>query len=256
MQGATLDLSVAPAWFQTTWFLLLCVASGDLAGGWRFTGFRVRQVAAGMNARFDERLAERTRIAQELHDTLLQGFLSASMQVHVAKDTLPADSQIKPILTRALQLMGQVIEEGRNAVRGLRLSQMRLAGPGAGLRENSAGDPPWPAPMATKVEFRVIAEGQPQAAAPAAARRSLPDWPGGGDQRVSPCARRSQIEVELRYGSSQFRLVVRDDGCGIESEFCDRPGRTLGALWNAGDGRSAWAPRLQRVQQGLGGHRS
>ena len=42
-----------------------------------------------MNARFDERLAERTRIAQELHDTLLQGFLSASMQVHVAADHLP-----------------------------------------------------------------------------------------------------------------------------------------------------------------------
>ena len=87
-----------------------------------FYRLRVRQVAAGINARFDERLAERTRIAQELHDTLLQGFLSASMQVHVAADCLPADSQAKPILTRALQLMSQVIEEGRNAVRGLRLS--------------------------------------------------------------------------------------------------------------------------------------
>ena len=48
----------------------------------------------------EERLAERTRIAQELHDTLLQGFLSSSMQVHVAADRLPEDSPSKPILER------------------------------------------------------------------------------------------------------------------------------------------------------------
>jgi signal transduction histidine kinase len=66
---------------------------------------RVSRIAAGINARFDERLAERTRIAQELHDTLLQGFLSASMQVHVGTDCLPTDSAARPILTRALQLM-------------------------------------------------------------------------------------------------------------------------------------------------------
>jgi len=82
----------------------------------------MRQLTSHLNLRFEERLAERTRIAQELHDTLLQGFLSASMQVYVATDSLPADSQAKPTLTRALQLMKQVIEEGRNAIRGLRLS--------------------------------------------------------------------------------------------------------------------------------------
>ena len=72
--------------------------------------------------RFEERLAERTRIAQELHDTLLQGFLSASMQLHVADDHIDADSPAKPFVGRVLELMGRVIDEGRNAVRGLRLS--------------------------------------------------------------------------------------------------------------------------------------
>ena len=75
-----------------------------------------------MNMRFEERLAERTRIAQELHDTLLQGFLSASMQLHVADDHIDADSPAKPFVGRVLELMGRVIDEGRNAVRGLRLS--------------------------------------------------------------------------------------------------------------------------------------
>src|SRR2546425_10181456 len=67
-------------------------------------------------------LAERIRIAQELHDTLLQGFVSASMQLHVAVDRLPVDSSAKPVLRRVLQLMTQVIEEGRNAVLRLRSS--------------------------------------------------------------------------------------------------------------------------------------
>jgi signal transduction histidine kinase len=71
--------------------------------------------------RFEERLAERTRIAQELHDTLLQGFLSASMQLHVTNDDLPENSRAKASVSRMLELMGRVIEEGRHAFRGLRL---------------------------------------------------------------------------------------------------------------------------------------
>lgn len=69
---------------------------------------------------FEARLAERTRIAQDLHDTLLQGLVSASMQLHVANDHLTDDSAAKPMVGRVMQLMTQVIEEGRDAVRGLR----------------------------------------------------------------------------------------------------------------------------------------
>ena len=92
-----------------------------------------------LNLRFEERLGERTRIAQELHDTLLQGFLSASMQLHVAVDRLPADSPVRPSMGRVLQLMSQVIEEGRNAVRGLRSPQSASAGSGAGVCACPAG---------------------------------------------------------------------------------------------------------------------
>ena len=95
--GAALNFSVSPAWYQTAWFTVLCVACGIFLV-LLLCRLRVSQIAAGINARFDERLAERTRIAQELHDTLLQGFLSASMQVHTASDCLPADSEAKPIL--------------------------------------------------------------------------------------------------------------------------------------------------------------
>jgi signal transduction histidine kinase len=69
---------------------------------------------------------ERTRIAWELHDTLLRAFLSASMQLGVAVDGLPSDSPVKPRLDHMLQLMGQAIKGGRNAIQGLRSQNLAL----------------------------------------------------------------------------------------------------------------------------------
>src|ERR1700740_3745633 len=84
--------------------------------------FRLRPTFAEMRARLDERLAERTRIAQDLHDTVLQGIVSAAMQLHVAVDQLPANSPTTLRLSRVLELMRHAMENGRNAVRGLRSS--------------------------------------------------------------------------------------------------------------------------------------
>lgn len=90
-----------PLVWQTWWFRASVVIACLMAALALYRR-RLHQMTQRLNVRFEERLAERTRIAQELHDTLLQGFLSASMQVHVAADRLPPDSQIKPGLMRAL----------------------------------------------------------------------------------------------------------------------------------------------------------
>ena len=116
--------------------------------------FRLLQVTRQLNVRFEERLAERTLIAQELHDTLLQGFLSASMQLDVAVDQLPESSPVRPRLVRVLDLMRQVIDEGRNALRGLRLSNnssedIAVALSSINQELNSGGE----------TGFRVIVEG-------------------------------------------------------------------------------------------------
>ena len=81
-------IAIAPQLWQTTWFRVGSVVAFVLgaAGLYRL---RMHQVARGLSVRFEERLAERTRIAQDLHDTLLQGFVSASMQLHVAADRVP-----------------------------------------------------------------------------------------------------------------------------------------------------------------------
>ncbi len=134
----TVPFVIDPAFWQTRWFQALCLAACVLVIVALYR-LRMYQLTRQLNVRFQERLAERTRIAQELHDTLLQGFVSASMQLDVAEDQLPDDSPTKPVLKRVLQLMGRVTEEGRNALRGLRTADNRQPRPRTGLLAHAAG---------------------------------------------------------------------------------------------------------------------
>jgi signal transduction histidine kinase len=205
-----------PFW-RKWWFALACVIGGVLAvfGLYRL---RLYQLTQKMNLRFEERLAERMRVAQELHDTLLQGVISASMQLHVAVEQLPADSPVHPALGRILQLMGQVIEEGRNTLRGLRSSN---EGPDdvehAFLRiQQELG-------MDDKVGFRVVVEGSPLPLK-AFVRDEVHSI---GREAVVNALRHSggsSIEVELEYAANQMRVLIRDNGRGIDPEVL-RAGR-------------------------------
>jgi len=175
---------------------------------------RLRQATNRINLSFQERLAERTRIAQELHDTLLQGFLSASMQVHVAADRLPDDSAVKPTLNRALELMRQVIDEGRNAVRGLRSTRsasLDLEQSFARIQQEIAGSDP----DSERVEFRVVVGGERRPLHPV-----LRDevYRIGREAVINAFrhAHAGKIEMELRYSARNLTLMVRDDGRGID----------------------------------------
>jgi signal transduction histidine kinase/ligand-binding sensor domain-containing protein len=131
--GATLDFSIAPAWYQTYLFRLLCVIGGILII-WAFYRFRVRQIAKTINASFDERLAERTRLARELHDTLLQTIQGSKM---VADDAL--DQPTDPVRTRrALEQLsewqGQAMREVRTALNSLRSSTTQVNDLAGGLQ--------------------------------------------------------------------------------------------------------------------------
>ena len=147
---------VEPAIWQTWWFRFSCIAAAVFVM-LSFYRLWLLRTTRQLNVRFEERLAERTRIAQDLHDTLLQGFLSASMQLHVAADRIAMDSPAKPIISRVLQLMGQVIEEGRDAVRGL-----RSPGTESDNLELAFSRIPQELAMQQAVDFRVIVEGQAQ----------------------------------------------------------------------------------------------
>jgi ligand-binding sensor domain-containing protein/signal transduction histidine kinase len=208
---ATIRFEIMPRFWQTWWFQLsggvVCVLV--LLALYRFRLYRLMQQ---LNVRFEERLAERTRIAQDLHDTLLQGFLSTSMQLYVAADQLPADSPAKPQLNRVLQLMRQVIDEGRNAVSGLRSSDMNsqdLAQAFSRTRQELA--------IEDQVKFRVIVEGQIRPLHPIIRDEVYRI----GREALVNAFRHSKarsIEVEVEYARNYLRIFVRDDGCGIDPQ--------------------------------------
>jgi len=213
---ASIAFNVEPAFWQTWWFraaVILGLALTTIA----FYRLRLRQLTADLNMRFEERLAERTRIAQELHDTLLQGFLSASMQVHVAAARLPPDSDVKPALVRAQELMRQVIEEGRNAVRGLRATRsasLDLEDAFSRIQEelpleDQSGDP---------VDFRIISEGAHRVPLHPIVRDEVFRIGREALRNAFRHAKAKHIEIELIYSASQFRVVVRDDGSGVDPE--------------------------------------
>jgi signal transduction histidine kinase len=200
---------IEPAFWQTRWFRALCAAMAAfvIVALYRL---RMYHLTRQLNLRFQERLAERTRIAQELHDTLLQGFVSASMQLDVAEDQLPEDSPTKPVLRRVLQLMGRVTEEGRSALRGLRTADhdsrdLELAF--SRMRQELAID--------DNIGYRVIANSDRRPLRPAI-RDEV--YRIGREALVNAFrhAKPNTVEVEVEYASRYLRIMVRDDGCGID----------------------------------------
>jgi signal transduction histidine kinase/ligand-binding sensor domain-containing protein len=214
---STLPFVVEPEIWQTWWFRLSCVTLLSLLA-LALLRLRMLQLTRQLNLRFEERLAERTRIAQELHDTLLQGFLSASMQLHVADERLLIDSPAKPFVGRALELLAQVIEEGRHAVKGLRLSKRS-----SGDLEQAFSEIRQEFPVESQVQYRVIVEGTSQPLRPLIHDEVYLI----GHEALANAfqhSHASEIELELEYGPGGLRVLVRDNGGGIDPEVV-RSGR-------------------------------
>jgi signal transduction histidine kinase len=214
---AAVGFEVEPTIWQTWWFRLTFVSCVGLAALSLYR-LRMRQVTRLLSIRFEERLAERARIARDLHDTLLQGVLGTYMQLHVAVDQLPNESPSRPAMNRILQLMEGVVEEGRIAVQGLRP-------PLAGSQdlEQAFSKIQHEFAVIDKVDFRIIVEGRPRPLNPV-----LRDevYKIGREALVNAFrhSRAKSIEVELDYGLRFFRCLVRDNGRGIDANVL-RSGR-------------------------------
>ncbi|MFP5265043.1 MAG: two-component regulator propeller domain-containing protein [Blastocatellia bacterium] len=206
---SAIQIEVEPVFWQTLWFRLCALMAFGLAV-LLFSRLRLRRLTRQLNLRFEERLAERTRIAQDLHDTLLQGFLSASMQLHVAADHLPEDSSAKPLIGRVLNLMKQVIEEGRTALKGLRSSDRGVHD----LAQSFSGIQ-WELAFEERIDYRVTVEGRPRPVHPII-RDEV--YRIGREAVVNAFrhSRASTIEVLLEYGAKHLRIFIRDNGCGID----------------------------------------
>jgi signal transduction histidine kinase len=202
-------LYVAPAYWQSRWFQAGLVLA-MLLGGWAAYRARMRQVASRMARVFEARLAERTRIAQDLHDTLLQGCMSASMQLHVAVDRLAEQEPARPTLERVQHLLSRVIDEGREAVRGL-----RVGGIGRDALEQALARVPRELAPEHAAGFRVVVDGEPRPLHPLIRDEAYRI----GREAIANALRHAEarhIEVEVAYAAAHLRVSVRDDGRGID----------------------------------------
>ncbi|HEV2986092.1 MAG TPA: triple tyrosine motif-containing protein, partial [Vicinamibacterales bacterium] len=202
---ASTDLVIAPAYYQTTWFLASSVAIG-LALLWTLHQWRLRQTAHVFDARLQERLNERTRIARDLHDTLLQSFHGLLLRFRAASLILPERPlDAKRELESAIDQAAQAITEGRDAVQNLRSSTVvaydlavaigTLGQDLAAARASSS--------TTTPAAIDVTVEGVPRDLHPIVrddAYRIAAE--GVRNAFRHACARR--VEVEIQYGDAQF----------------------------------------------------
>ena len=219
---AAIGFEVEPTLSQTWWFrsaMALCVGLVALAAYL----IRMRQLTRLLNARFEERLAERGRVARELHDTLLQSFQGLLLRFQTAYalfDTRPADA--KDVLGNSIDQAAQAITEGREAVQGLRASAVEsndLAQAITTLGEQLAAGA-----SAASVGMSVEVEGTPWNLHPIV-RDEIYRIASEALRNAFRHARANRIEVEFRYDERQLRLRVRDDGKGIDATFLTAEGR-------------------------------
>ena len=227
--AAKLDFSVAPAYYQTNWFRALC-ATLFLALLWAVYQLRVRQLQREFDTAVEARVSERTRIARELHDTLLQSLQALLFQYQAARNLFAAGSErAMQVLDVSLNRTEQAIAEGRDAIRDIRSDNIAqnalpelLTRAGSELAESQADqDVP---------TFGLTVEGE---------RRTLTPIIREEIYRIAlellrnafRHAKAHRIETEIRYDEDTFRLRIRDDGKGMDLKVLQ------------GDGSGHWGLR-------------
>ena len=219
---ARLDFSVTPAYYQTNWFRALC-AVFLLALLWAAYQWRVRQLHHQFEMTLDARVGERTRIARELHDTLLQSFHGLLLRFQTVSQLLPGRPvEAKEKLDSAIEQAADAITEGRDTVQGLRDSTIQtndLALAISTLGEELAADSTGHRPG-----FRVAVEGQSRDLHPIL-RDEVYKIAAEALRNAFLHANAKQVEVEIRYDNERFQLRVRDDGKGIDAAILSQQGK-------------------------------
>jgi signal transduction histidine kinase len=216
--GAVAVVAVPRAFFQTTWFMALCVcAAGGLA--WAAYRLRLRQIAAQMNVRLEERVIERTRLARDLHDTLLQSFQGLMLHLEVVRELLP-EGKAKTELTKSLGLGDRAIAEGRSTVYDLRSSAIGTSDLPEAIK--ALGDE---LTIEDSAAFHLVVEGPTRDLDPII-RDELYRITREALRNAFRHARARHIETEITYGERALQLRIRDDGQGIPPEILEegRPG--------------------------------
>jgi signal transduction histidine kinase len=210
--GVTFAIHILPPWWATWWSRALYGILATLAFGYLYR-HRLLKIDEQWQIRMEARISERTRIARDLHDTLLQGLLSASLQLEVAREELAPGSMAIPRIERVFRQLRQMIDESRQTVRGLRLPQT----PQEELDEaincllTEMG-------RSISISFQMHVKGE-RKVLKAAVRTEL-YWIC--KEALSNAARHSQasiVHTTLDFSSNRLLMTIEDNGRGMPAEL-------------------------------------
>jgi signal transduction histidine kinase/ligand-binding sensor domain-containing protein len=217
--GANIEFTIQPAFQQTEMFKIVCFAAAALLA-WGIYRLRMQRLRAAWNARLETRLAERTRIAQELHDDLLQSAMGVSLQIELVDSLVEEPPLAKAHLQRALTLSRALMQKGREVLRDLREKTRDASDIAKALSTSIQEAQQEGGPSAT-----LSVEGTPRSVNPLVAD----DLAQIGSQAIANAfqhAGAKRIEVHLNYKTTELRLQVNDDGRGMSPRIAEsgKPG--------------------------------
>lgn len=221
--GDSFEFFIAPAYYQTNWFRALC-AMAFLGLLWGLYQYRMAEIARENDARVEERINERMRIARELHDTLLQSFQGLLIRFQAGYNLMGTQpEEARKTIETALEQGASAMTEARATVHQLRdptevtsnlateigslcehLETSRSGAKSPSVTLDVEGAARELRPIQRDETFRIASEALRNAFHHAHARR---------------------ISVTIAYGDRDFRIGVRDDGKGIDPEILDHGAR-------------------------------
>ncbi|HKO62719.1 MAG TPA: two-component regulator propeller domain-containing protein [Pyrinomonadaceae bacterium] len=217
--GTYLDFTIAPAYYQTAWFRIGAVILVLFILGALYQ-MRLRQTARQVHGRMEERLEERERIARDLHDTLLQSVQGLILKFHAVSKQMPRDTPAYNALEKTLDHADEVLAEGRDRIRNLRVKSTSLNDLPASFRsvaeETSQG---------RKAVFTIVVEGRVRNLHPVVVEEC---YSIGREAIINALTHSdsNQVEAQIIYDSRHFCVRVRDDGRGIDPRVLEAGGRS------------------------------
>jgi signal transduction histidine kinase len=211
--GASLSFTIAPAWYQENLFRAACLMFGILLL-WTVYRLRVRQIKAAAAMRFNERLAERTRVARDIHDTLLQTIQGSKMVADDALEHAADPGRLRTAIEQLANWLARATREGRAALNSLRAipaeghdlietlkraAEEETDGSSLSVTCTSTGEPRDIHPIVADEVYRIAHEAV---------------------RNARTHAKASKLVLELEYGE---RLILRitDDGIGMDSALLE-----------------------------------
>jgi len=209
--GASLDFSIAPAFYETRWFVALCIAVG-IAALWLLYLIRVRQIEMRIRMRLEERVIERERMARDLHDTFLQSVQGLVLRFQAVLARIPEGGE-RPVhmMEQALERADQVIAEGRDRVYDLRKST-HASGDLTQALQALAQEL---AQTVDSTEFRVTIEGTARTLHPVVREETYRI----GAEALTNAVRHAlatRVDIEIVYSRKDLTLRVVDNGRGFD----------------------------------------